>query len=169
MFCECYESWHTVSFSLSLSLSAQERTNFFINLSKETKKQKVIKSIIFLKEIIKNLLERNQILLFGFSSLSLWELFVMLGLQPKKCAQIVGMLPLIRVLVGFDSAIGADQEDCLFRVEREEEELRESFEREDDDNLVRDLRFGCHSIFRSLTIFSIAPLSSAAKLCIFRV
>nr|WMP13287.1 Ycf1 protein [Betula ermanii] len=54
----------------------KERTKFFINVSKETKKR-VIKSILFLKKIIKELLKRNQILLFllfGLKKIEIYEL-----------------------------------------------------------------------------------------------
>nr|YP_010929011.1 Ycf1 protein [Pehria compacta]WKK48059.1 Ycf1 protein [Pehria compacta] len=47
----------------------KERTKFFLNISKETKKW-VIKSILFLKRIIKELSKINQILFFGLREIS---------------------------------------------------------------------------------------------------
>nr|YP_010733044.1 hypothetical protein RF1 [Neillia hanceana]WEG91658.1 hypothetical protein RF1 [Neillia hanceana] len=51
----------------------KEQTKFFINVSKETKKW-VIKSILFIKEIIKELSKINPILLFGLREIEVYEL-----------------------------------------------------------------------------------------------
>nr|AUG62387.1 Ycf1 [Alnus maritima subsp. oklahomensis] len=51
----------------------KKRTKFFINVSKQTKKS-VIKSILFVKKIIKELSKRKQILLFGLKKIEIYEL-----------------------------------------------------------------------------------------------
>ncbi len=47
----------------------KERTKFFLNISKETKKW-VIKNILFIKRIIKELSKINPILFFGLREIS---------------------------------------------------------------------------------------------------
>ena len=51
----------------------KERTNFFLNVAKETKKW-VIKVIIFLKKIRKELSKINLLLLFGLKKIEIYEL-----------------------------------------------------------------------------------------------
>nr|QGZ09255.1 hypothetical protein RF1 [Sorbaria sorbifolia var. stellipila] len=51
----------------------KEQTKFFINVSKETKKW-VVKSILFIKEIIKKLSKINPLLLFGLRKIEVYEL-----------------------------------------------------------------------------------------------